>query len=125
MENSQQAMLAAWDQALDALVTHQEDLASFEAYGVELAAAADNLRHLQARRNRLRDELQQTTAEVHALFACGNDLLVRLRAGVRSRYGIHDDRLRDFGIKPQTGRKSSKARIPGRRAPAVPCPDEP
>lgn len=120
MRNSQQETLAAWDQVLEALVAHQEDLASFELYGAELATTADNLRHLLARRNRLRDELQQLTAEVQALFACGNDLLARLRAGARSRYGIHDDRLREFGIKPQTGRKISKARIPAHRAPAVP-----
>lgn len=109
-ESSQKAMLAAWDQVLEALAAHQKDLAGFEAYGSELAAVADTLRFLQDRRDRLRDELQQMTAEVQALFASGNDLLFRLRAGVRSRYGIHDDRLREFGIKPITGRKRSKAR---------------
>jgi hypothetical protein len=109
-ESSQKAMLSAWDQVLAAMTAHQEDLAGFEAYGVELASAADTLRTLQDRRARLRDELQQATAEVYAILAHGNDLLARLRAGVRSRYGIHDDRLREFGIKPITGRKRSKAR---------------
>ncbi|MFL6262501.1 MAG: hypothetical protein ACJ76Y_22620 [Thermoanaerobaculia bacterium] len=78
--------------------------------GVELAAAADTLRTLRDRRDRLREEMQQTTAEVQAVLAQGNDLLARLRAGVRSRYGIHDDRLREFGIKPCNGRKQSRAR---------------
>jgi hypothetical protein len=109
-ESSQEAMLSAWDQVLASMTAYQTDLAGFEAYGVELAAAADTLRTLQGRRARLRDDLQQMTAEVHAILALGNDLVTRLRAGVRSRYGIHDDRLREFGIKPITGRKRSKAR---------------
>jgi hypothetical protein len=102
-------MLSDWAQALEALAVHQPDLASFEAYGVELALVADTVRTLQDRRNRLRGELQEMTAEVQALLAQGNDLLFRLRAGARSRYGIHDDRLREFGIKPRTGRNGSKA----------------
>jgi len=110
MYDSQEAMLGAWDQVLAAMATHHADLASYEAFGVELAAAADTLRNLQDRRARLRDEVQQMTAEVHAVLAQGNDLLARLRAGVRSRYGIHDNRLLEFGIKPRTGRKRSKAR---------------
>lgn len=115
-ESSQVAILAAWDQVLAAMTAHQADLASYEAYGVELAAVADSLRTLQYRRARLRDELQQTTAEVHAVLAQGNDLLARLRAGVRSRYGIHDDRLLEFGVKPRTSRKRWKARTcPTRR----------
>jgi hypothetical protein len=103
-------MLAAWDQVLASLAAHQTDLANCEACGVELAAAADTLRALRDRRDRLREEMQQTTAEVQAILAQGNDLLARLRAGVRSRYGIHDDRLREFGIKPRTGRRQSRAR---------------
>jgi hypothetical protein len=110
MHNSQEAILSAWDQVLAAMTAHQVDLAGYEAYGAELAAAADNLRDLRDRRDRLRDEMQQTTAEVHAVLAQGNDLLARLRAGVQSRYGIHDDRLREFGIKPRNGRKRSRAR---------------
>jgi hypothetical protein len=109
-ESSQEAMLTAWDQMLAALAAHQTDLASYEAYGVELASAADSLRALRDRRARLRDALQQTTAEVHAVLVQGSDLLARLRAGVRSRYGIHDDRLLEFGVKPRTGRNRSKAR---------------
>lgn len=126
--SSQEAMLTAWDEVLAAMAAHQTDLANYEAYGVELATAADTLRALQDRRDRLRDKVQQTTAEVHAVLAQGNDLLARLRAGVRSRYGIHDERLREFGIQPRTGRKRSKARTytlrqeaGSARNPAVPC----
>jgi hypothetical protein len=110
-ESSQKSMLAAWDEVLAAVAAHQADLANYEAYSAELAAVADTLRSLQARRTRLRDELQQATAEVHAILALGNDLLSRLRAGVKSRYGIHDDRLLEFGIKPRTGRNRSRCRI--------------
>jgi hypothetical protein len=110
VENSQNAILAAWDQVLAAMTAHQVELAGYEAFGAELAAAADTLRDLREQKARLRDEMQRTTAEVHAVLVQGNDLLARLRAGVRSRYGIHDDRLREFGIKPRNGRKQSKAR---------------
>lgn len=111
MHNSQEAILSAWDQVLAAMTAHQVDLAGYEAYSAELAAAADTLRDLREQKARLRDEMQRTTAEVHAVLAQGNDLLARLRAGVRSRYGIHDDRLREFGIKPRNGRNQSKARV--------------
>lgn len=108
--SSQESTLAAWDQVLAALAAHQKDLANCEPYGADLAAAASNLRDLQSRRDRLRAEAQQATAEVQAVIEQGNDLLLRVRAGVKSRYGIHDDRLREFGIKPTTGRRKSKPR---------------
>ncbi|HEX7183295.1 MAG TPA: hypothetical protein VF756_15770 [Thermoanaerobaculia bacterium] len=45
-------------------------------------------------------EFQQATRDVEALVARGNDLVVRIRAGVRSAFGNRSEKLTAFDMKP-------------------------
>lgn len=54
-------------------------------------------------------EFQQATRDVEDLVARGNDLVVRIRAGVRSVYGNRSEKLTAFDLKPRRPR-SRRAR---------------
>jgi hypothetical protein len=106
--NSQKDILAAWDQALAAVKANQNDLPHVVSQAGELEASLEDLRTLMCRKVTLRDEMMRNTQKLHDVLAHGGDLLARLRAGVRLRYGIHSDKVEEFGIKPI--RKRSRVR---------------
>jgi hypothetical protein len=98
--NAQKDILTAWDKALAAVKANQKELPHVESQAGELATRLEDLRILLCRKVALREEMTRNTRDLHGLLARGDDLLIRLRAGVRQRYGIHSDKLEEFGIKP-------------------------
>ena len=46
-------------------------------------------------------EFQEATRNVEALVARGNDLVVRIRAGIRSVFGNRSEKLALFDLKPR------------------------
>ncbi|HTG35803.1 MAG TPA: hypothetical protein VLB76_23000 [Thermoanaerobaculia bacterium] len=112
-DNSLTGILSDWDGLLAAVEANREDLPYVEPCRVLLEASLTDLRALHARRATLQAELRRSTRDLRDLVACGRDLAVRVRYGVRSRYGFRSDKLAEFGIRP-----SRKGRSPrGRPAP--------
>jgi hypothetical protein len=106
MSSSQEGILSDWAKILAAVEAHQEDLTHIEDLRAGLAAGVETLRTLRSDRDLLRTELQRATDEIQQALGQGKDLASRIRAGVRSTFGIHSDKLTDFGIKPiQSGKK--------------------
>jgi hypothetical protein len=103
-ENSQNEMLFAWDQLLASTEANQEDLPHLGSLRARLSTRVEELRCLQSERNLLRGELQNTTEEIRQALAHCQDLASRLRSGVKGIFGIHSERLLEFGIKPIRGR---------------------
>jgi len=104
--NSKQIVLSTWDQVLAAAQANEEDLAIVAEPRARLAESVERLRILLCQKARLRSEAQLTTQQIRSLIASGNDLVFRIRAGARSRYGIRSDKLREFGMAPIRRRKS-------------------
>ena len=72
-------------------------------------------------------EFQQASRDVEALVARGNDLVVRIRAGVRSVFGNRSEKLALFDLKPLRpgSRKARAEKKPPQVAPsAVEAPTE-
>ena len=118
-ENSQNAMLFAWDQLLASTEANQEDLSHLGALRARLSTRVEELRCLQSERNRLRGELQNTTQEIRQALAHCQDLASRLRSGVKGIFGIHSEKLLEFGIKPIRRRRRKlreKPRAVGRES---------
>ncbi|MFL6232046.1 MAG: hypothetical protein ACJ76N_02845 [Thermoanaerobaculia bacterium] len=113
--NSQRNILATWDKVLAATQANQEDLAIVEEPRVQLEASVKDLRTLLAERARLSSEMLRKTREMWDLIDRGNALVIRIRAGAKSRYGIHSEKLEEFGIAPVYRRK------PPRDRPAAAC----
>lgn len=98
---SREEVLSGWDQLLAAVSANQEDLSPHvETVRARLAAGVEELRLLQSDRDRLRTEIHRMTEEIQQALATGKDLAIRIRAYVRSAYGIHSDKLLEFGVKP-------------------------
>lgn len=98
--NSQEGTLSGWDQLLEAVEANQEDLPHAGSLRGQLAESVAGVRTLQTERDLLRMDLQSTTPRLQQALTRGRDLASRLRAYVRSTYGIHSDKLIEFGIKP-------------------------
>jgi hypothetical protein len=111
-KNSQEGMLSDWEQLLGAVGANREDLPHVETVRARLAAHVEDLRLLHSDRDRLRTETRRMTEEILQGLAKGQDLAARLRAYARSTYGIHSDKLLEFGIKPIRGKKRQKGPSP-------------
>lgn len=111
-KSSQEGMLSDWEQLLGAVGANREDLPHVEAVRARLAAHVEELRLLHSDRDRLWTETQRMTEEILQGLTDGRDLAIRLRAYVRSTYGIHSDKLLEFGIKPLRRAKRLKDRSP-------------
>lgn len=98
--SSQEGILSDWAQVLAAVEAHREDLTHIEDLRAGLAASAEALQTLRSDRGRLQMEIQSMTYEIQRALDHGKDLASRLRAGVRSTFGIRSDKLSEFGIKP-------------------------
>jgi hypothetical protein len=98
--NSKQSVLSTWDQVLAAAQANEEDLAIVAEPRARLAESVELLRILLCQRARLQSEALARTQQIRSLIDSGNDLVFRIRAGARSRYGIRSDKLRAFGMAP-------------------------
>jgi len=113
-KDSNQVILATWDQVLAAAQANREDLTIVEEPRVQLEASAQDLRALLAERAKLSSEMLRKTREMWALIDRGNALAIRIRAGAKGRYGPYSEKLEEFGI-------TIYRRKPPRDPPAVGC----
>jgi len=104
-ETSWAGIMSAWGRLLAAVDANREDLLQVEAFRVELEASLGDLKVLHARRATLQREMLLRTKELRVLAAQGKDLAVRIRDGVRARYGFRSPKLRQFGMKPVDRRR--------------------
>jgi hypothetical protein len=111
-KNAKRDILAAWDQVLAAAQANREDLAIVEEPRVQLEASVGDLRSLLSERARLSSEMLRKTRQMWDLIDRGNALVFRIRAGAQSRYGIHSDKLAEFGVSPVRRRKPPRDRPP-------------
>jgi hypothetical protein len=105
-------LTAAWEQLLAAVTAHQADLPEVEAYRVQLEASLEDVRAAHARRASLEAEKLRATQAVNLALDHGKALASRLRIWVRGVYGLHSDKLVEFGIKPLGRRRAVRG---GRR----------
>jgi hypothetical protein len=111
-ETSWAGLMSAWGRLLAAVDANREDLLQVEAFRVQLEASLTDLRILHARRATLQREMLVRTQELKVLTAQGRDLAVRIRDGVRSRYGFRSDKLLEFGMQPIPERRPRRRHSP-------------
>jgi hypothetical protein len=110
--SSQEKLLSDWGKILAAVDANREDLAHLEDLRTGLVEGVEALRNLWSDRDLLRTELQRTTDEIQEALGQGRDLVSRIRAGVRSTFGAHSDKLSAFGIKPVQSSNKPKGPAP-------------
>jgi hypothetical protein len=101
------------EQLVNALARHAEELPDLQAGREELAAAIEQAKVLHSRQQGLTARLRVTTQDLHRTVRDAKDLAARLRSGVKHRYGIHSDQLREFGSRPRKRRAGPRSAPPG------------
>jgi hypothetical protein len=99
------AITADWEQLLAAAEANRDDIPQAEAFRVQLEASLEDFRALHAQRAALEANRLRSTQELKIALDRGVVLAGRIRAWVRGQYGIHDDKLVEFGMKPWRKRK--------------------
>jgi hypothetical protein len=103
-----------WEHLLLKVTANAADLAFLESTRNDLAQALQGAKDANARQATFRAELQQATRDLEDHMTRGRDLATRLRNGVRTRYGLKDEKLTDFKLRPRRPgtRAKSKKKAP-------------
>ena len=113
-------VLTSWERILAAAEFNRKDLASLETQRRELHGALSDVKALYNRRAMLKAEVQHLTRELHRHLATGRDMASRIQSGARGCYGIHSEKLSEFGVKPIHRRKPPAEKAGPAEAPRIP-----
>jgi hypothetical protein len=104
--------LARWEQLLAAWEANPGDLSHIEEYRVELQQLVDRIKELGGEQDALNARKQQVTRDLDTAKERGREIAVRVRTGVRSRYGDSGEKLTEFGLRPRRGVSRPLKRVP-------------
>lgn len=99
-------LIEKWDQLSNAVQVNALPL--LEAEREQLQAVVIKARDLSKRQDAERAIAQQTTQELKAEMTSGRELALRLRNGVKAVLGPKNEKLVEYGMKPQRRRIRSK-----------------
>jgi hypothetical protein len=94
------ASTAGWDQLLVKVKTKSADLPFLDATSNELAVVLRGARDAKRRQTALQAQCRSATRELKEHMARGRDLATRLRNGIRMHYGLTNEKLAFFKIRP-------------------------
>jgi hypothetical protein len=105
-------VMTDWQKLLTTVAANKADLAHVEEFRQQLeievtGAKAANVRQLAALA-----EAQQASRDLDGSLTRGHDLANRIGAGIKSKYGIRSEKLKEFDIKVFRGRKKSSTAKP-------------
>ena len=92
--------LAQWNLLKQGLDANAAELAFLDAERGQLTALVTSMATLEAQQEALKAQLQQTTQELDGKVAQMAALDSRLRASLKGKYGAKNEKLEEFGIKP-------------------------
>jgi hypothetical protein len=98
-----------WGKLLAAVTANQSDLQYIDGYRQQLEAEMVGARAASIRQSASQAEAQQASRDLEGFLTRGQDLANRVRAGIRARYGIKGEKLKEFGLKVFRGRKKSSS----------------
>jgi hypothetical protein len=105
---SYDASTTGWDQLLVKVKAHAADLPFLKGTGNKLAVALQGAREAKTRQTVLQAQCRKATRDLKEHMARSRDLATRLRNGIRMHYGLSNEKLADFKIRPC--RPKSRAR---------------
>ena len=88
------------DQAVASLLANVDLLPSAEKFRVPLEAAVTELKTLGVRQQTLKADKQQVTQDLKASARRVKDLLIHVKAAVRSDIGPRNEKLVEFKVAP-------------------------
>jgi hypothetical protein len=108
------ALMGTGDHLLVTIQANSADLAHLEETRLQLATSIDVARAVSVRHDTAKALVQQATRDLEKSMADTQELVTRLRNGVRTQYGLRSEKLTEFGMQPR--------RTPVRKAKEKPAP---
>lgn len=108
------ALMGTGDHLLVTVQANSADLAHLEETRLQLATSMDVARTVSVRQDTAKALVQQATRDLEKSMADTQELITRLRNGVRTKYGLRSEKLTEFGMQPR--------RTPVRKAKEKPAP---
>ena len=108
------ALMGTGDHLLVTIQANTADLAHLEETRLQLAASMDVARGVSVRQDTVRSLFQQATRDLEKAMSDTQELITRLRNGIRTKYGLRSEKLAEFGMQPR--------RAPVRKVKVKPAP---
>lgn len=106
--------IAQWERLIAASESNADELGYLAADREKLRKMLDRVKKLDQKQATLSAQKQQVTRDLDAAKDGGREIAVRMRYGIKTRYGYQDDKLIQFGLKPRkpSKRKPRKGKKP-------------
>ena len=95
------ALMGTGDHLLTTVQANSADLAHLEETRLQLAGSMDLARAVSVRQDTAKALVQQATRDLEKAMADTQELVTRLRNGVRTQYGLRSEKLTEFGMQPR------------------------
>lgn len=93
--------IAQWERLIVASESNSAELDYLAADREKLRKMLERVKKLKEKQDRLTAEKQQVTRDLDAAKEGGREIAVRMRYGIKSRYGYKNEKLVQFGLKPR------------------------
>jgi hypothetical protein len=100
--------LHQWEKILAASEANAEDLRYLQKERTELQEIVERVKHLWNQQAALAAQRQQVTRNLEEAKERGRQIAVRMRNGIRTRYGLKGEKLTEFGLRPRRGRRRNQ-----------------
>ncbi|HEX7182747.1 MAG TPA: hypothetical protein VF756_12970 [Thermoanaerobaculia bacterium] len=94
-------LMAEIRHTLNAVKANEADLAFLADPTVALTAALEGAEDARKRQDQFKAQVQQATRDLEGFLKQGQELLTRIRNGIRTRYGLRSEKLAEYGMQPR------------------------
>ncbi len=98
-------VITEWEKLLSTVTTNKDDLPSLDGFRQALETEAATAKAANLRQSAAQAAAQQATRDLEASRQRGRDLADQIRFGIKSKYGMRNEKLKEFGLKVFRGRK--------------------
>ena len=123
-KNSIADLIVDWEMLLATIRASAAGLPGLEAFIAPLEALLAAAKELTVRVETSRGIKQQETQQRRALLQEGKNLTSRIRAALKAHFGLQNERLVEFGVRPIRSRSRARTTPPEQQktAPSSPTP---
>ncbi|HEY0558221.1 MAG TPA: hypothetical protein VGG20_28475 [Thermoanaerobaculia bacterium] len=100
-------LITDWEKLLTTVAANKDDLTHVDAFRQQLEVEATGAKAANIRQLAAQAEAQQASRDLDDFRTRGRDLANRINAGIKSKYGIRSEKLKEFDIKVFRGGKKT------------------
>jgi hypothetical protein len=107
------------EQLLVSIEANKTDLGHLEEQRGLLAKAIEEAKAASIRQDSFKAQVQQATRDMEKSMADAQELITRLRNGVRTKYGLRSEKLAEFALQPRRSPAKSRTAVKEKPAPVA------